>query len=98
MDDRMRMLAALGAALAAVSSPAHSGGVPVKELCRKHGFSDAISYLWRSKFGCMDVSERVHFFLPRRIGQFWHSIGPAVALETQFRRLGIGAGCANPDQ
>ena len=24
-------------------------GVPVKELCRKHGFSDAAFYWWRSK-------------------------------------------------
>jgi putative transposase len=32
-------------------------GVGVKELCRKHGFSDASFYLWRSKFGGMDVSE-----------------------------------------
>lgn len=31
-------------------------GVPVKELCRKHGFSEASYYLWRSKFGGMDVS------------------------------------------
>jgi putative transposase len=33
------------------------GGVPVKELCRKHGFSDASFYLWRSKFGGMDISD-----------------------------------------
>jgi putative transposase len=26
-------------------------GVPVKELCRRHGFSEASYYLWRSKFG-----------------------------------------------
>jgi len=32
-------------------------GVPVKELCRKHGFSDASYYLWRSKFGGMSVSD-----------------------------------------
>ena len=32
-------------------------GVPVKELCRKHGFSDASFYTWRSKFGGMDVSD-----------------------------------------
>ena len=32
-------------------------GIPVKELCRKHGFSDASFYLWRSKFGGMDVSD-----------------------------------------
>jgi len=33
------------------------GGVPVKELCRKYGFSDASFYLWRSKFDGMDVSD-----------------------------------------
>jgi putative transposase len=32
-------------------------GMGVKELCRKHGFSDASFYLWRSKFGGMDVSD-----------------------------------------
>jgi putative transposase len=32
-------------------------GVAVKELCRKHGFSKASYYLWRSKFGGMDVSD-----------------------------------------
>jgi putative transposase len=32
-------------------------GVPVKELCRKHGFSEASYYLWRSKFGGMSVSD-----------------------------------------
>jgi putative transposase len=32
-------------------------GVAVKELCRKHGFSEAGYYLWRSKFGGMDVSD-----------------------------------------
>jgi putative transposase len=31
--------------------------VPVKELCRKHGFSEASFCLWRSKFGGMDVSD-----------------------------------------
>jgi putative transposase len=33
------------------------GGVPVKELARKHGFSDASFYLWLSKFGGMEVSD-----------------------------------------
>jgi len=32
-------------------------GIPVKELCRKHGFSEASYYLWRSKFGGMEVSD-----------------------------------------
>lgn len=32
-------------------------GIGVKDLCRKHGFSEASFYLWRSKFGGMDVSD-----------------------------------------
>ena len=32
-------------------------GLGVKDLCRKHGFSEASYYLWRSKFGGMSVSE-----------------------------------------
>ena len=32
-------------------------GVPVKELCRQHGFSDASFYTWRAKFGGMTVPD-----------------------------------------
>ena len=32
-------------------------GVAVKELCRKHGFSDAAFYGRRSKFGGLQVNE-----------------------------------------
>lgn len=32
-------------------------GLPVKELCRKHGFGEASYYLWRSKFGGMSVPD-----------------------------------------
>lgn len=32
-------------------------GMPVKDLCRRHGFSEASYYLWRSKFGGMTVSD-----------------------------------------
>lgn len=32
-------------------------GMPVKELCRKGGFSDVTFYKWRAKFGGMDVSD-----------------------------------------
>jgi len=32
-------------------------GLPVKELCRRHGFSEASYYLWRSKFSGMSVSD-----------------------------------------
>ena len=32
-------------------------GLPVKDLCRQHGFSEASYYLWRSKFDGMSVSD-----------------------------------------
>lgn len=32
-------------------------GVPVKDLCRKGGFSEATFYNWRDKYGGMQVSE-----------------------------------------
>jgi putative transposase len=32
-------------------------GMPVKELSRKHGISDATIYIWRNKFGGMNNSE-----------------------------------------
>ena len=32
-------------------------GMPVKELCRKHGFSDAAFHGWRAKFGGLQVNE-----------------------------------------
>ncbi len=31
-------------------------GMPIKDLCRQHGFSEASYYLWRSKFGGIDAS------------------------------------------
>lgn len=35
---------------------ADAGGA-VQELCRRHGFSDASYYLWRRKFGGLEVSD-----------------------------------------
>jgi putative transposase len=32
-------------------------GVPVKDVCRKGGFSDATFYKWRTKYGGMDVPD-----------------------------------------
>ena len=32
-------------------------GLPAKDLCRRHGFSEASYYLWRSKFGGMSISD-----------------------------------------
>jgi putative transposase len=31
-------------------------GVPIAELCRTHGMSNASFYKWRAKYGGMDVS------------------------------------------
>jgi putative transposase len=32
-------------------------GVPVADLCRKHGVSNASIYKWKAKYGGTDVSE-----------------------------------------
>lgn len=32
-------------------------GLPIKELCRKHGFSEPSYYAWKAKFGGMKVSD-----------------------------------------
>ena len=32
-------------------------GIKVKDLCRRHRFSEASFYAWRSNFGGMDVSD-----------------------------------------
>ncbi|WP_090161713.1 IS3 family transposase [Loktanella sp. DSM 29012] len=35
----------------------HQAGLGAKDLCRKHGVSDATFYKWRAKFGGMEVSD-----------------------------------------
>lgn len=35
----------------------HDAGMKTKELCRKHGISDATFYKWKAKYGGMTVSE-----------------------------------------
>ncbi len=32
-------------------------GMAVTDLCRRHGFSEASYYLWRNKFGGLEVSD-----------------------------------------
>jgi putative transposase len=36
-----------------------TAGLPVKDLCRQEGFSEATFYKWRAKFGGLQVSEAV---------------------------------------
>ena len=35
----------------------HQAGLPVADLCRKHGISAATFYNWRSRYGGMEVSD-----------------------------------------
>jgi putative transposase len=34
-----------------------AAGMPIKELCRQGGFSDATFYRWRAKFGGMQATD-----------------------------------------
>ena len=36
------------------------GGMPVAQLCREHGMSNASFYKWRAKYGGMDASMIAH--------------------------------------
>ncbi len=48
-------------------------GMPIKELCRKGGFSDGTFYKWRSKYAGMDASEAKRLReLELENGQFNH--------------------------
>ena len=35
----------------------HAAGIPVADICRKYGISDATFYTWRTRFGGMEVSD-----------------------------------------
>jgi putative transposase len=35
----------------------HQAGIPVSELCRRHGISEATIYNWRSRYGGMEISD-----------------------------------------
>ena len=64
-------------------------GLPVKQVCRRHGFSEGSYYLWRNKFGGMTVSDAKlyrHGFL----GQPGECIHAAV-VSANARRTTAGA-------
>jgi putative transposase len=39
-------------------------GLPVKELCRKHGFSEPSYYVWKAKLGGMNVLSAIAVGMP----------------------------------
>jgi len=52
-------------------------GVPVKELCQKHDFSDGSIYTWRSKFGGIDVSEAKRLKALWKL-KYYHKVSPTL--------------------
>jgi putative transposase len=37
-----------------------NAGLPVEEICRKHGISNALYYQWKSKYAGVSVNELKH--------------------------------------
>jgi len=60
-------------------------GVPIAELCRKHGMSNASFYKWRAKYGGMDVSSRKRIHNPTStrtlLKNSWHGLRRALVQE-----------------
>ena len=75
-------------------------GVPVKELCRRHGFSDASFYTWRAKFGGMTVPdakrlkdlELENSRLKKLLAEAHLDIGLCNLFSVNFRGVGHDAG------
>ena len=58
-------------------------GMLVKDICRKHGISDATYYNWKSKYGGMDASDLKHMKeLERELSQLKRMYGD-MALENR---------------
>ena len=49
-------------------------GVAIKEICRKHGISDATYYNWKAKYGGMEASDL------KRIKEIEHEL-------SQYKRM-----------
>ena len=59
------------------------GGVQIKDICRKHGISDATYYNWKSKYGGMDSSDLKRMKeMERELSQFKRMYGD-LALENR---------------
>ncbi len=66
------------------------GGMPVAQLCREHGMSNASFYKWRAKYGGMDWSCRV--FVPLRVLVYATLRSKATGLfppNAEWRRRGL---------
>ena len=73
-------------------------GVAVKDLCRKHGFSEASYYLWRSKFGGMSVPDarRLKELLAEQLLE--NEVIRDALRKSGERTSAQGAGAADDDQ
>ena len=61
-------------------------GVPIKEICRTHGISDATYYNWKSKYGGMSSSDLKRLKeMERELSQLKHMYAD-VAMENRALR------------
>ena len=60
-------------------------GVPVKDVCRKGGFSDATFYKWRAKYGAMDVPDAGRLHTLFALSNLWMARAKLLVLDGQVR-------------
>jgi hypothetical protein len=68
----------------------HQAGIPVVELCRQHGISDATFYTWRSKYGT-ELTSHAILRWQQECGVGWHYIAPESRLRTPLSKASTAA-------
>jgi putative transposase len=63
-------------------------GMPIPDLCRKHGVSTATLYKWKAKFGGMQVSEARRLrLLEEENRQLKHAVAELLLNERALRAM-----------
>ena len=66
------------------------GGVPVAQLCREHGMSNALFYKWRAKYGGMDALMIAHTKAVEDENRRLKKLFAELSLQTELLKEALG--------